>query len=148
MLALLLQHTEEGSALKTPSVPPLVFCFKATHSASKFVLETNSFSILQDAAFLSECNCVNGTCNEGISGDGTCFCHHGWKGKNCNVCKLSLTVTRLQNSRFFFLKIRKEIGKAWRKSLTQAKRASLTRQSRSLFSASFQTFCLTSARIR
>ena len=104
MLALLLQHTEEGSALKTPSVPPLVFRFKATHSASKFVLETNSFRILQDAAFLSECNCVNGTCNEGISGDGTCFCHHGWKGKNCNVCKLSLTVTRLQNSRFFFSK--------------------------------------------
>ena len=41
----------------------------------------------------------------------------------------------------------KEIGKAWRKSLTRAKLASLTRptapQSRSLFSASFQTFCLT-----
>ena len=53
---------------------------------------------------------------------------------------------RLQNSRFFFLKISKEIGKAWRKSLTRAKRASLTNvspQSRSLFSASFQTFCLT-----
>ena len=139
MLALLLQHTEEGSALKTPSVPPLVFRFKATHSASKFVLETNSFRILQDAAFLSECNCVNGTCNEGISGDGTCFCHHGWKGKNCNVCKLSLTVTRLQNSRFFF-------PKSGKKSVKRG--ASLTRQSRSLFSASFQTFCLTSARIR
>ena len=27
----------------------------------------------------------------------------------------------------FFLKISKEIGKAWRKSLTRAKRASLTR---------------------
>ena len=64
---------------------------------------------------------------------------------------------RLQNSRFFFLKISKEVGKAWCKSLTRAKRASLTRpygvwgerkktvspQSRSLFSASFQTFCLT-----
>ena len=55
----------------------------------------------------------------------------------------------------FFLKISSEIGKAWRKSLTRAQRASLTRptgverkkavspQSRSLFSASFQTFCLT-----
>ena len=32
---------------------------------------------------------------------------------------------RLQNSRFFFLKISKEIGKACRKSLTRAKRASL-----------------------
>ena len=42
----------------------------------------------------------------------------------------------------FFLKISKEIGKACRKSLTPAKRASLPR-SRSLFSASFQTFCLT-----
>ena len=33
---------------------------------------------------------------------------------------------RLQNSRFFFLKISKEIGKAWLKSLTSAKRARLT----------------------
>ena len=53
----------------------------------------------------------------------------------------------LQNSRFFFLKISKEIGKAWRKSLTRAKHASLTRPTGlspvSLFSASFQTFCLT-----
>ena len=30
----------------------------------------------------------------------------------------------------FFLKISKEIGKAWRKSLTRAKRASLTRRVR------------------
>ena len=36
-----------------------------------------------------------------------------------------LAISRLQNSRFF-LKISKEIGKAWRKSLTRAKRASLT----------------------
>ena len=36
----------------------------------------------------------------------------------------------------FFLKISKEIGKVWLKSLARA-------QSRSLFSASFQTFCLT-----
>ena len=54
----------------------------------------------------------------------------------------------------FFPKISKEFGNAWRKSLTRAKRASLTRptgvrifsvspQSRSLFSDSFQTFCLT-----
>ena len=33
---------------------------------------------------------------------------------------------RLQNSGFF-LRISKEIGKEWRKSLTRAKRASLTR---------------------
>ena len=72
-------------------------------------------------------------------------------------------LSRLQSGRFF-LKISKEIGKAWRKSLTRAKRTSLTRptgvwgerekilasrifsvslQSRSLFLASFQTFCLT-----
>ena len=43
------------------------------------------------------------------------------------------------NSRFF-LKISKEIGKVWRKSLT---RRAVSPQSRSLFSASFQTFCLT-----
>ena len=34
----------------------------------------------------------------------------------------------MQNSRvFFFLKISKELGKAWRKSVKRAKRASLTR---------------------
>ena len=41
----------------------------------------------------------------------------------------------------FFLKISQKIGKAWCKSPT---RASLTRPSRSLFSALFQAFCLTS----
>ena len=40
----------------------------------------------------------------------------------------------------FFLKLSKEIGKAWRKSVTRANRASLTRP---LFSASLHTFCLT-----
>ena len=35
--------------------------------------------------------------------------------------------SRLKNSRVFFLKISNEIGKAWRKSVTRAKRASLTR---------------------
>ena len=43
----------------------------------------------------------------------------------------------------FFLKISKEIGKAWRKSITCAKREKKKTQSHSLFSASFQTFCLT-----
>ena len=55
----------------------------------------------------------------------------------------------------FFLKISKEIGKAWRTSLTRAMRASgrvrrekkkifsVSPQSHSPFSASFQTFCLT-----
>ena len=54
----------------------------------------------------------------------------------------------------FFLKISKEIVKAWRKSLTRAsftrpgrvrrrEKKSVSPQSRSLFSASFQTFCLT-----
>ena len=43
----------------------------------------------------------------------------------------------------FFLKISKAIGNAWRKSLTRARRASLSPQSHSLFSASFQIFCLT-----
>ena len=47
----------------------------------------------------------------------------------------------------FSLKISNEIGKAWIKSLTRAKRASLTRQSRSLFSASLQTFCLMTTRV-
>ena len=55
----------------------------------------------------------------------------------------------------FILKISKEIGKVWFKSLTCAKgekarekkpTVSVSRQSRSLFSASFQTFSLTYAR--
>ena len=63
----------------------------------------------------------------------------------------NLTVLSMESSNvdcktvgFFFLKISKEIGKAWRNSLTRARRAcSDSPQSRSLFSASFQTFCLT-----
>ena len=43
-----------------------------------------------------------------------------------DVFERRTSTSRLQNSRFF-LKISKEIGKAWRKSLTPAKRASLTR---------------------
>ena len=54
----------------------------------------------------------------------------------------------------FFLKINKEIGKARRKSLTREpqtpvwgeRKKNISPQSRSLLSASFQTFCLTSAR--
>ena len=48
-----------------------------------------------------------------------------------------------------FLKISKEIGKTWLKNLTRAMRRacrsyfSVSPQCRSLFSASFQTFCLT-----
>ena len=41
---------------------------------------------------------------------------------------------RLQNSRFFFLKISKEIGKAWRKSLTRAYFWRLSPVSLSVFS--------------
>ena len=69
----------------------------------------------------------------------------------------SVRSVRLQNSRFF-LKISKEIGKAWLKSLTRAEPHtpygrvrrekktvffSVSPQSHSPFSASFQTFCLT-----
>ena len=43
----------------------------------------------------------------------------------------------------FFLKISKEIVKAWRKSLTRDAREPHSPQPRTLFSASFQTFCLT-----
>ena len=46
---------------------------------------------------------------------------------------LTILALRLQNSRFF-LKISKENGKAWRKSLTRAKGASLSPVSLSVFS--------------
>ena len=49
-----------------------------------------------------------------------------------------LSSSRLQNSRFFFLKISKEIGKAWRKSLTRANHASLTRPSLTSLALCFQ----------
>ena len=62
----------------------------------------------------------------------------------------NLTVLSMESSNVdfktvgFFLKISKEVGKAWRKSLTRANRASsYSPQSRPLFSASFETFCLT-----
>ena len=48
-----------------------------------------------------------------------------------NRVKHLLDQNGLQNSRVFFLKISKEIGKACRKSLTRAKRASLCFQPRS-----------------
>ena len=59
-------------------------------------------------------------------------CKHRWTGKNnCkelnNLVSTYIKKAWLQNSRFFFLKISKEIGKAWRKILTREKRASLTR---------------------
>ena len=53
-----------------------------------------------------------------------------------HLFNISSNNIRLQNSRFFFLKTSKEIGKAWR---------SVSPQSRSLFSASFQTFFFLSA---
>ena len=45
----------------------------------------------------------------------------GWGERKRN------SAVRLQKQSVFFSKISKEIGKAWRKSLTRAKRASLAR---------------------
>ena len=57
-----------------------------------------------------------------------------WTPIDANSGHLLLAqLTRLLNSRFFFLKISKEIGKAWRKSLARAKCVSLTRPSLSVF---------------
>ena len=67
----------------------------------------------------------------------------GNRTRNFPVCGQA---RRLQNSRFF-LKISKGIGKALGKTLSRAKLASLERPTsvsgERLFSASFQTFCLT-----
>ena len=48
---------------------------------------------------------------------------------------IDIQYVRVQNHRVFFLKISKEVGKAWRKSNT--------REPHTPFSASFQTFCVT-----
>ena len=57
-----------------------------------------------------------------------------WTPIDANSGHLLLAqLTRLLNSRFFFLKISKEIGKAWRKNLARAKCVSLTRPSLSVF---------------
>ena len=34
------------------------------------------------------CNCsANGRCNDGVDGDGSCFCLPGWQGDRCDICK-------------------------------------------------------------
>ena len=32
------------------------------------------------------CECVNGICNDGGEGDGSCLCNMGWGGELCDVC--------------------------------------------------------------
>ncbi|KAJ6667712.1 hypothetical protein lerEdw1_016033 [Lerista edwardsae] len=41
----------------------------------------------------AECNCTeNGICNEGLHGDGFCFCSAGWTGEHCEIL-LAVTPT-------------------------------------------------------
>ena len=53
---------------------------------------------------------------------------------------LSLQCSRLQNSRVFFLKISKEIGRVWRKSLTRARLTRLRKKPDCPFSIFFPVF--------
>ena len=69
----------------------------------------NSFQCSQKASFC----CENGQYLVVDIGDGLSQC--------------DLVEVDCKTVGFFFLKISKEIGKVWRKSLTQAKRASITR---------------------
>ena len=55
------------------------------------------------------------------------FAHMIVSGHMTVTNPLFIRLIRLKNSRFFFLKISKEIGEACRKSLTRAQRESLTR---------------------
>ena len=72
-----------------------------------------------------------------------CFITKCKKTANQHTFRFCNHRTRLQNSRFFFLKISKEIGKAWRKSLTRAKRArSLRRREKRLSPVSLSVFSL------
>ena len=32
------------------------------------------------------CNCNHGTCDDGITGTGTCVCNAGWEGASCDGC--------------------------------------------------------------
>ena len=32
------------------------------------------------------CECVNGVCNDGAEGDGSCLCDLGWGGELCDIC--------------------------------------------------------------
>ena len=70
---------------------------------------------------------------------GSCYVRlHVAKGNTKRFTHLIIVMIQMI-FQMIFLKISKEIGKAWRMCLTRAKLASLTRP----FSASFQTFCLT-----
>ena len=36
--------------------------------------------------YCQKCSCINGNCNDGIRGNGTCNCKLGWTGPNCDLC--------------------------------------------------------------
>ena len=36
--------------------------------------------------YCSKCQCLNGKCRDGITGDGLCICDDGWKGERCDNC--------------------------------------------------------------
>lgn len=37
--------------------------------------------------FSTECSCKNGTCQDGLLGDGSCRCAPGWMGDSCDKSK-------------------------------------------------------------
>ena len=36
--------------------------------------------------YCQKCNCLNGICNDGYKGNGTCSCYNGFTGYNCDNC--------------------------------------------------------------
>ncbi len=64
-------------------------------SKSQESKETNQTKPKEDAcdknhfgADCKPCTCVNGTCNDGQKGDGSCTCKQGFSGKNCDECTI------------------------------------------------------------
>ena len=51
-------------------------------------------------------NCSQGTCNDGISGNGQCTCTTGWMsdGGNCNACAAGYYGPSCKSNNFLFYK--------------------------------------------
>lgn len=60
-------------------------------SSSSFSSLYSLFTSLSVCSHPVDCKCVNGRCNDGIQGDGSCQCDLGWRGIYCSIGKHTCT---------------------------------------------------------